>query len=97
MPMFWFSGDIAKRLSVIGVLILSLFAYIIRFLIYASLSTSPWWGLPAEVLRGCTFGAMWAAATSHAHRIAPPGLTATMVSARGVVAAIRPLYARAQS
>ncbi len=31
----------------------------------------PWWVLPAEVLHGLTFAAMWAATTDYAHGIAP--------------------------
>lgn len=31
----------------------------------------PWWVLPAEVLHGLTFAAMWAATTDYAHQIAP--------------------------
>jgi hypothetical protein len=72
------TGHITKRLSVMGVLILSLVSYVLRFFIYASIR-SPWEGLPAEALRGMTFAAMWASSTYYAHRIAPRGLTATMV------------------
>lgn len=61
-----------------GVLILSLCSYILRFLIYASIR-NPWQGLPAEALRGFTFAAMWASSTYYTHRISPPGLSATMV------------------
>ena len=78
LPMFFFAGAISKRLTVIGVLLLSLLAYVARFVIYANLK-SAWWGLPAELLRGSTFAAMWAAATSYTHSISPPGLTATML------------------
>jgi len=61
-----------------GVLMLSLISYILRFFIYASIR-SPWGGLPAEALRGMTFAAMWASSTYYTHRISPPGLSATMV------------------
>jgi hypothetical protein len=61
-----------------GVLILSIFSYILRFFIYATIK-NPWGGLPAEALRGCTFAAMWASSTYYTHRISPPGLSATMV------------------
>ncbi len=71
-------GHVTKRLSVIGVLILSMCSYILRFLIYASIR-NPWQGLPAEALRGFTFAAMWASSTYYTHRISPPGLSATMV------------------
>ena len=74
------TGHVTKRLSVMGVLILSLCSYILRFLIYASIR-NPWQGLPAEALRGFTFAAMWASSTYYTHRISPPGLSATMVCA----------------
>ncbi|EKU20735.1 hypothetical protein NGA_0599300 [Nannochloropsis gaditana CCMP526] len=78
VPMFWFSGNVTRRLSVMGVLILSLCSYILRFFIYASI-TNPWQGLPAEALRGFTFAAMWASSTYYTHKISPPGLSATML------------------
>jgi MFS family permease len=78
VPMFWFSGHVTKRLSVMGVLILSLCSYMLRFFIYASI-TNPWQGLPAEALRGFTFAAMWASSTYYTHKISPPGLSATML------------------
>ncbi|KAM3576604.1 hypothetical protein VYU27_001591 [Nannochloropsis oceanica] len=78
VPMFWFSGHVTKRLSVMGVLILSLCSYMLRFFIYASIS-NPWQGLPAEALRGFTFAAMWASSTYYTHKISPPGLSATML------------------
>ena len=79
VPMFWYSGLITKKLSVMGVLIVSLACYIIRFFIYATIK-SPWGGLPAEALRGTTFAAMWASATYYTHRISPPGMSATMLA-----------------
>eukprot|EP00612_Vaucheria_litorea_P005823 CAMPEP_0171467374 /NCGR_PEP_ID=MMETSP0945-20130129/9922_1 /TAXON_ID=109269 /ORGANISM="Vaucheria litorea, Strain CCMP2940" /LENGTH=125 /DNA_ID=CAMNT_0011995857 /DNA_START=331 /DNA_END=705 /DNA_ORIENTATION=- len=67
-----------KYISVEGILLLSLLSYVIRFLIYASVS-NPWHALPAEALRGATFACFWAASTSHAHKISPVGLTTTML------------------
>ena len=43
-----------------GVLGLACICYIIRFLYYA-LMKDPWMVMPAEVLHGITFAAMWAA------------------------------------
>lgn len=37
----------------------------------AQVLREPWWVLPAEVLHGLTFAAMWAATTDYAHGIAP--------------------------
>lgn len=40
-------------------------------LFYRQTLREPWWVLPAEVLHGLTFAAMWAATTDYAHQIAP--------------------------
>jgi len=79
VPMFWFSGALAKRVGVDRVLVLSLVAYAVRFGIYATMRTAVQ-GLPAEALRGATFGAFWSSATIYTHRISPPGLSATFLS-----------------
>lgn len=71
-------GHVTKYMSVMGVLMMSLVSYILRFFIYASIK-NPWEGLPAEALRGMTFAAMWASSTYYTHRISPKGLSATMV------------------
>jgi len=78
VPMFYFSGNLTKYLSVMGVLMFSMLSYIARFFIYASIK-NPWHALPAEGLRGLTFAGMWASATYYAHKIAPPGMEATML------------------
>ena len=41
-------------------LALACVCYALRFLYYALLA-DPWWVMPAEVLHGVTFAAMWAA------------------------------------
>lgn len=78
-PMFWFSGPLTELLGADRVIVLSLISYCVRFVIYA-LMRSPLQGLPAEALRGVTFAAFWSTGTIYASRIAPPGLSATMVS-----------------
>lgn len=77
-PMFWVSGHIVKHVGVNGVLNMSLFAYILRYITYA-LSGHVWHALPAELLRGSAFAMFWAGATYYVYGIAPPGLTATML------------------
>mmetsp|Transcript_24449 Transcript_24449/g.55803 ORF Transcript_24449/g.55803 Transcript_24449/m.55803 type:complete len:340 (-) Transcript_24449:43-1062(-) len=79
VPMFWFSGELANAMGVDRILVLSLVSYAVRFFIYASMKR-PMAGLPAEALRGITFGAFWSSATIYAHRISPPGMSATFVS-----------------
>jgi hypothetical protein len=49
----------------------------LRFLLYSLLS-DPWWSLPIELLNGVTFGLCYATMAAHAHRLAPPGMEATM-------------------
>jgi MFS family permease len=77
-PMFWFSGPLTQKLGADRVLVLSLLSYVARFLIYAFMK-NPYQGLPAEALRGITFGAFWSTGTIFAHRISPKGMGATML------------------
>lgn len=77
-PMFWFSGPLTAKLGADRVLVLSLCSYILRFLNYALLR-HPLQALPAESLRGMTFAAFWSTGTVFAHKIAPPGMHATML------------------
>ena len=81
VPMFWFSDKLIGRTenAATRVLILALLSYAARFFIYATMK-SPLAGLPAEALRGATFGAFWSTATVYAHRISPPGMSATMLT-----------------
>jgi PPP family 3-phenylpropionic acid transporter len=77
-PMFWFSGPLTEMLGADRVLSLSLLSYAVRFFIYAFMR-NPYHGLPAEAMRGVTFAAFWSTSTIYAHRISPPGMSATMV------------------
>ncbi|XP_077984491.1 major facilitator superfamily domain-containing protein 6-like [Glandiceps talaboti] len=76
-PFLFFSGHLIKRFGHKGVFYLVLLSYIIRFLGY-SFITNPWMVLPLELLHGITFGAMYAAVTSYASIIAPPGMALTV-------------------
>ena len=78
-PMFWFSGSLTERFGADRVLVFSLLSYVVRFLFYA-LMKHPYHALPAESLRGVTFAAFWSTGTVFAHKISPPGMSATMVS-----------------
>ncbi|CAM9324048.1 unnamed protein product [Ectocarpus sp. 4 AP-2014] len=73
VPFFYLSGPLIRRVGVRGVIALTQVAYLTRF-IYYSVLREPWWVLPAEVLHGLTFAAMWAATTEYAHGIAPGAL-----------------------
>lgn len=78
-PMFWLSGEIAKKIGIQGILTMSLASYVLRFFNYALLR-NPWQALPAEILRGITFATFWAGSTYYVYNAAPNGLTATMLS-----------------
>jgi PPP family 3-phenylpropionic acid transporter len=77
-PMFWFSGQLNKRLGSETVIILTLLSFAARFILYA-LMKNAWYGYAAETLRGITFAAYWSTAVIHANHVAPKGLGATMV------------------
>ena len=78
-PMFYLSGSITKKIGINNVLALSLLSYFLRFINYA-LIKSPLQAIPAEILRGLTFGTFWSAATYYVYSISPSNLTATMLS-----------------
>jgi len=77
-PMFWFSGPLTEKLGADRVLVLSLCSYMLRFLNYAFIR-NPFHALPAEAIRGVTFAAFWSTGTVFAHKISPPGMSATML------------------
>lgn len=83
VPMFWFSGPLTAQLGADRILLFSILSYVTRFFIYAFMPT-PLVGLPAEALRGVTFAAFWSTSTIYAHRISPPGMSATMVRAQRI-------------
>jgi len=60
VPFFHYSQRLIDRVGVNGVLAMACACYVLRFLYYANLTT-PWAVLPAELLHGVTFAAMWAA------------------------------------
>ena len=77
-PMFWFSGPMTEALGNDIVLVLSLLAYVARFFNYAWMK-HPYHALPAEALRGITFALFWSSGSMYAHKISPPGMSATML------------------
>jgi hypothetical protein len=77
-PMFWFSGPLTAKLGADRVLVCTLVSYIFRFLNYAFMK-HPFHALPAEAMRGISFAAFWSTGTIFAHKISPPGMSATML------------------
>lgn len=76
MPFLFFSAPLLRVLGERNMLYLACIAGVIRFTSYTYLR-NPWLVLICEVLHGPYFGAMWSAAISYIHHIAPPGLGAT--------------------
>eukprot|EP00903_Cladosiphon_okamuranus_P013285 g12384.t2 len=75
--LFHLSGPLIRRVGVRRVIALAQLALITRF-VYYSVLREPWRVLPAEVLHGLTFAAMWAATTNYAHQISPAHLRTTI-------------------
>ena len=79
VPAFWYASAVSKYLGVNIIMLFALLSYAIRFFIYAN-AKSCWMALPAEAMRGATFGLFWTTATIEANRIAPPGMLATVLA-----------------
>ncbi|CAM9521360.1 unnamed protein product, partial [Scytosiphon promiscuus] len=77
LPFFYLSGPLIRKIGPKNVVALAQIGYILR-LVYYSVLQDPWWVLPAEILHGLTFAAMWAATTDYAQTIAPAHLRSTM-------------------
>ncbi|CAM9306786.1 unnamed protein product, partial [Hapterophycus canaliculatus] len=77
LPFFYLSGPLIRKIGPRNVVALAQIGYLLRF-VYYSVLQDPWWVLPAEVLHGLTFAAMWAATTDYAQAIAPGHLRSTM-------------------
>merc|ERR1711907_146001 len=84
VPFFRASSAILDKLGVYGTLSLVGSAYAARFLYYRLL-IEPWAVLPAEILHGITFAALWSVSVSHAQSLAPPGQAAIL---QGLVEAL---------
>lgn len=80
----FFSGRILKNFGQVQCLYVVFIAYFVRFIAYSFLENA-WAVLPIELTHGITYGVCWAAATSYASSIAPPGMSATF---QGLVSGI---------
>ena len=79
LPVFFFSDRMLRRWGARNLLTLSLFAFVLRALAYAFIP-SAWLSLPIQLLHGLTFSITWAAGSTYARQIAPPGMGATAQS-----------------
>ncbi|GFS14404.1 major facilitator superfamily domain-containing protein 6-like [Elysia marginata] len=84
LPVMWVAGTVIKRIGLIGCLYLALVCYGVRMLVY-SVIQNPWLVLLVEPAHGITFGLMYAAATTYASIIAPPGMSSTVQGLLGGV------------
>ena len=77
LPMFAAAGWLISRLGHATSLCLVFFAYTVRFVAYANL-TSPNYVLLIEPLHGVTFSLMWSTCVSYVKKVAPDDMQATM-------------------
>ncbi|CAL1542911.1 unnamed protein product [Lymnaea stagnalis] len=84
LPMLLVAGTIIKFIGLVNCLYLAMISYGIRMLVYSFLTNS-WLALLVEPLHGVCFGLMYAAASSYASIIAPPGMSATVQGLLGGV------------
>ena len=72
MFMLFFSGAILRRIGHVFAMSIAIVAFAVRLGSY-SLLRNPWMVLAIEPLHAFTFGLMYAAASTYARRITPPG------------------------
>ncbi|UYV65783.1 hypothetical protein LAZ67_3005446 [Cordylochernes scorpioides] len=84
LPFFFFSGKILERIGHYLILVVSLFAFAFRYVLYSFLY-SPWFILPVEIAQGPSFGLFYASMASYAKEIAPTGMEVTMQALLGSV------------
>jgi len=79
---FYWSGSIIDKLGINKCLHLCFAAFVIRLLLYTSMSwwSTVWLVLPVELLHGITFGLTWSVGSKKSALIAPPGLESTTQS-----------------
>jgi PPP family 3-phenylpropionic acid transporter len=72
----YYAGAVMRRISALGMLLLSLYLYGLRALSYAWMPVA-WLVLPIQLFHGLTFSASWVAGVAIADELAPHGLGAT--------------------
>ena len=76
LPVLFFGNRLLAKLKPHGLLILSMFATMIRLFLYA-IFTSPTGIIVFQLINGFTFATLWVAGVSFINENAPPGLSAT--------------------
>ena len=76
LPVLFFANRLLTRLKPHGLLVLSMFATMLRLFLYATF-TSAAGILVFQLINGFTFATLWVAGVSYINENAPPGLSAT--------------------
>ena len=76
LPVLFFGNHLLAKLKPHGLLLLSMFATMIRLFLYA-IFTTPTGILAFQLINGFTFAVLWVAGVSYINENAPPGLSAT--------------------
>lgn len=76
LPVLFFANRLLARLKPHGLLVLSMFATMLRLFLYATF-TSAAGILVFQLINGITFSTLWVAGVSYINENAPPGLSAT--------------------
>jgi MFS transporter, PPP family, 3-phenylpropionic acid transporter len=77
VAVFGLSDRLMIRLGTRKLLMLGLVGHIARVLLYSYIRT-PWMVLPVQLLHGISFSMIWVAGVSHANKLAPDGMGATV-------------------
>ncbi|GFT42781.1 MFS_1_like domain-containing protein [Nephila pilipes] len=73
-----------KKIGSNGIIILAFIAYVINSMGY-SLLHNPWYSLLLEATGIITYYLLWVAVIEHSHKIAPEGLTSTIITLSGAI------------
>jgi MFS transporter, PPP family, 3-phenylpropionic acid transporter len=76
IPIFFLAPIVLRRWSPRILIAFAFIAMIIRCFLFAAIQ-EPIWAVPAQLLHGPTFAAMWAAGVNHVSSLSPPGLGAS--------------------
>jgi predicted MFS family arabinose efflux permease len=76
LPVFLLSSVVLRRWAPRALLTFAFSALILRCFIYSALR-DPWLAIPAQLLHGPSFAAMWAAGVAYVSRLSPEGLGAS--------------------
>jgi PPP family 3-phenylpropionic acid transporter len=83
LPIFFFSPWLIRKLTLRGVITISLIAYVVRAIAY-SLVTTPDHVIFIQLMHGLTYSALWTAAVIYTSQVTPAGLGASTQAILGV-------------